>query len=284
MKKIKSLNLHMLGWLVIPVVLLSFTFSYVKTKNRMVKAQADENKKYADLYFEYLVRKPLYKKLDASGEKAYVTLWFDDAWKSQYEKGLKILDEEKVRGAVAVPTGMIGYGAYMTWDQLRQMQARGWEVTSHSVSHDCEYIEKNHFEILEELTLSQKTLQLEGLENRQYVTPCGAKSDYVVNLSKRYYRSFRTVEEGVNLLPLTDPYSLKVIGVEKDKSIEEVKRWITEAKNKKAWLIFMFHKVGDNKAYYSVKEELLKSIIRHVKKEEIEIVLPTEVINTYYEK
>lgn len=283
-RKTKSINLYMLSWLILPVVVLSFTFSYIKTANKMVKAHVGEKSEYVDLYFDYIVRKPFYKKLDGSGNKPYVTLWFDDAWKSQYEKGLKILDKQKVRGAVAVPTGMIGYGAYMTWDELRQMQARGWEMTSHSVSHDCDYVNASALDMLEELTKSQSTLHLEGLENTQYVTPCGVKNDFLINLAKRHYHSFRTVEEGVNPLPLTDPYALKVVGVEEEKTMEDITKWISEAKKKNAWLIFMFHKIGDKDAYYSVKESLLKQLILEVKKEEIEIVLPTEVVNTYYEK
>jgi peptidoglycan/xylan/chitin deacetylase (PgdA/CDA1 family) len=80
---------------------------------------------------------------------------FDDAYRSVLELGLPILDRLGVPGTVFVPTAFAGSEAPMawpgidgwidgphrhelvpmSWEELRGLRSRGWEVGSHTVSH-----------------------------------------------------------------------------------------------------------------------------------------------------
>jgi peptidoglycan/xylan/chitin deacetylase (PgdA/CDA1 family) len=61
---------------------------------------------------------------------------FDDAFLSQYELGVPVLDRNRVKGiffAIVERTGIAP--EYMGWSQLRELVQMGHEVQSHSYSH-----------------------------------------------------------------------------------------------------------------------------------------------------
>lgn len=80
---------------------------------------------------------------------------FDDGYVSVYENAMPILREVGVPGTIFVPTALIGnepIAAWpgleqwsgsefadelrlLGWDELREMQAQGWEVASHTCTH-----------------------------------------------------------------------------------------------------------------------------------------------------
>lgn len=80
---------------------------------------------------------------------------FDDGYRSTYDHAFPILEELGIPGTVFVPTALVDQSSPMSWrgidqwvgtpyegeldcvswDQLREMDARGWEVGSHTLSH-----------------------------------------------------------------------------------------------------------------------------------------------------
>jgi peptidoglycan/xylan/chitin deacetylase (PgdA/CDA1 family) len=64
-----------------------------------------------------------------------VVLTFDDGGLDNYEVAFSILQAHGLTGTFFVITGSVGKKGQMTWDQLREMAARGMSVQSHSVSH-----------------------------------------------------------------------------------------------------------------------------------------------------
>jgi len=66
-----------------------------------------------------------------------VAITFDDAYESVYTEALPRLEERGWPFTVFVSTDYIddGYGGYMSWDQLRDIERRGGAVGNHSRSH-----------------------------------------------------------------------------------------------------------------------------------------------------
>src|SRR5207253_7977146 len=65
-----------------------------------------------------------------------VILTFDDGYEDFYTAAYPILEEYRFKATSFVITGKVGWGGYLTWDQMRKMQASGLvQFESHTVNH-----------------------------------------------------------------------------------------------------------------------------------------------------
>jgi len=65
-----------------------------------------------------------------------VVITFDDGWKDQYEDAFRILKQHGFTATFFVYTSAIGNGpAFMTWDEVREMQRAGMTIGAHSRTH-----------------------------------------------------------------------------------------------------------------------------------------------------
>ncbi|GIV63815.1 MAG: hypothetical protein KatS3mg045_1154 [Bellilinea sp.] len=87
-----------------------------------------------------------------------VILTFDDGYGSIYDLAFPVLEEYGFKGVVYVITGLIGPPAYMSKDQLIELFANGWEIGSHTVSH--EDLVKNPSKANDQLRESKKFLEI----------------------------------------------------------------------------------------------------------------------------
>jgi peptidoglycan/xylan/chitin deacetylase (PgdA/CDA1 family) len=72
----------------------------------------------------------------SSGPDRAVVLTFDDGWATQYANALPLLRRFGVTATFFVFTNPIGKDArFLTWGELRNMQAAGMSIGSHSKSH-----------------------------------------------------------------------------------------------------------------------------------------------------
>ncbi len=63
-----------------------------------------------------------------------VVLTFDDGWKNQYTNALPILEKYGYTASFAIVTNLRG-GGYMSWDDVKSLHAKGFEISSHSENH-----------------------------------------------------------------------------------------------------------------------------------------------------
>ena len=96
-----------------------------------------------------------------------VTVTFDDGWRSAYAEALPILREASIAANVALITETVGWDGYLTLPQLRELDAAGWSVVSHSVSH-------RHLP-----QLSADSLRLELTESRRWIEEHGFRGSDV---------------------------------------------------------------------------------------------------------
>jgi peptidoglycan/xylan/chitin deacetylase (PgdA/CDA1 family) len=64
-----------------------------------------------------------------------ILLTFDDGWKDNYDNAYKILNKYNFKGNFAIITGNVGEADRVSWDNLREMQKAGHEISSHSDKH-----------------------------------------------------------------------------------------------------------------------------------------------------
>jgi peptidoglycan/xylan/chitin deacetylase (PgdA/CDA1 family) len=207
-----------------------------------------------------------------------VTFWFDDAYLTQYTSAFPKLQEKGFVAAEAVPIKAVGTNNYMNWMQLKKLQVNGWEITSHTRTHDCEPSKLNAEGLKSELLGAKQDLESQGLRADSFVTPCGIGSEAELEEAKKVYSSLRTTDDGLNSIPVEDPYHLKTHEVRVDTSLDEIQEWVSEAKDKHGWLILMFHKVDDSGEKFSVSPDNFSKILDMVDGSSLPVVLPTPVI------
>lgn len=64
-----------------------------------------------------------------------IILSFDDGWSDQYEYAFPILQKYGYRAEFFVFTNAVNTKGFLTWDELKEMQAAGMTIGSHTESH-----------------------------------------------------------------------------------------------------------------------------------------------------
>ncbi|MGE0158543.1 MAG: polysaccharide deacetylase family protein [Gemmatimonadales bacterium] len=65
-----------------------------------------------------------------------ITFTFDDGFLDAYTNGWPVFQELGLPGNVAVNPAQVGFGAYMTKAHLDELDAAGWSMVSHTMTHD----------------------------------------------------------------------------------------------------------------------------------------------------
>jgi peptidoglycan/xylan/chitin deacetylase (PgdA/CDA1 family) len=166
-----------------------------------------------------------------------VTLTFDDASRSQLERGLPVLERSGVKGVLFVPTGLLGTWferePLLTLAGVEEVAAAGWEVGSHTVSHT-------------RLAKDGRTLvrpsDLEAELRVSLAYPYGRFNGEVEALAGRLYRYVRTTADGLNPIAARNPrvYAFTL-------NEERIRRWrraAARAAQGGSWLVGTVHHVA----------------------------------------
>lgn len=268
-------RLFLIAWVVLPIVLVWLSVGYLLGLNQQPKW----NQASALTKQTVTAPPPAVKAFNYAGQGGAVTLWFDDAWRSQYYVALPVLQQKGYVAAMAAPTHLIDTNGYMNWAQLKRIQHLGWEITAHTQSHDCDLIYRSPATIDQELTGAKRDLESQGLLADQFVTACGADSEELIRIAKREYLSLRTSGTGFNSIPVTEPYSLKTYVLNTSYTFDYVKQLIQQAQRDNTWLILSFHQIDNEGREFSVTPELFNQIIDEIERSGIQVALPSQILN-----
>lgn len=222
-----------------------------------------------------------------------VTLWFDDAWFSQFSTAAPIMEKMGIPGTVSVAVNFICNPVFMTWNELRILQSKGWETTSHSITHNCDLQYYNPETIAYELGYSKQLLESHGLRADHFVMPCGYSRfnilfytkgspsyPHIVETAPKYYASYRTTDgDHINPLPVLNRYNLKAFEVRHDMTDEQIKTLMQTTVAKKGWLILVFHQIDKSDEKFAINEKRFREILTIVKSYNLPIVLPTQALS-----
>ena len=273
------MKLNLISWLVIPIILVSFVFSYfVEGIKGSGKDEKNVNLLSSRVDFDKVfTREKLLSGFNWNGE-GVVTIWFDDAWLTQYEVAYPILLSKNIKATLAVPTDSVGEKNYMGWWHIEKLQYDGWEINSHTRSHSCEG-EFDNKRLASEFLGSKIDLENHKLLAENFVAPCGVITPEILETVKGHYLSLRTSGPGANPIPVADPYSLKTYVLNNSTTLDYVKNLINDAKSEKYWLLLAFHQIDNSGTKYAITPELFTQIVDEIEKSGLQIALPIQVLN-----
>lgn len=197
------------------------------------------------------------------GEGA-VTIMFDDGHIST-SKGKKIMDKLGLKGSAAIYTEVIGQPNHLTSAQLRTLQAHGWDIVSHSLTHQ-DLTGMTDKGAKKELTDSLTTLIRKGLTVKHFAYPFGAYNDRILQETLRWYQSGRAYEQGANSAG-TLPFDIKVRGITDNTTVADVATWVSTAKAKGEWSVIVFHGIDEPNLYggYNTTTATFEAMMNEVK-------------------
>ncbi|MCO5387063.1 MAG: polysaccharide deacetylase family protein [Desulfosporosinus sp.] len=83
---------------------------------------------------------------------------FDDGYEDNYATAFPIVKKYGFTAAVFMVSSYIGGEGFMSWPQLRELLANGWEIEGHTVNHPyLSQVDKTI--VLNELMNSKETLE-----------------------------------------------------------------------------------------------------------------------------
>ncbi len=219
-----------------------------------------------------------------------ITLWFDDAWITQYSTAFPLMEKYGYKGALAVAVKLVCYSAFMNWDQVRTLQNHGWETTAHSVMHNCDLGYYTTKTTQYELAGSKQMIESHGIRADQFVMPCGysrqqinAQFEYnhppIIETAKQYFMSYRTTQSArLNPIPIIDRYSLDAFQLQNTTTDQEIQANIDKAKKQHAWLIIVIHQIDDTNRPFSITQTKFVSILNMIKASKLPVALPSQVL------
>jgi peptidoglycan/xylan/chitin deacetylase (PgdA/CDA1 family) len=177
-----------------------------------------------------------------------VSVEFDDGWFNAYINGLPIVESFGFKTTANIITETVPWNPppYMVASVLQDVETRGHDVASHSVTHaDLSTI--TPIQVQAELQNSQTFLQtLLGHAVRMFVAPYCRSNDTVRAIARTYYDSLRECDSTVgNTKTNFDAYVLHARIVDNTTTAADVARWVQDAIANKAWLIMVYHEVAD---------------------------------------
>jgi peptidoglycan/xylan/chitin deacetylase (PgdA/CDA1 family) len=212
------------------------------------------------------------------GNKAAISLSFDDARESQVIAGTPLLDQYNIKATFYVVPASVE----KQLEGWKKAVASGHEIGNHSLRHPCtENFEWSREKALENYTLDQMKTELIQCNNRikellgvkaeVFAYPCGQKfvgrgeqtKSYVPVVSKLFLAGRGWRDEGAN-----DPEYCnftQLTGIEMDgKNFDEILVLIEQAKRGGMWLLLAGHEMGDS-GQQTTRLDMLKQLSEYVK-------------------
>ncbi len=206
-----------------------------------------------------------------------VTFMFDDGYKSTKSVAKPILDKYSFVGSSAAISSVVGTTGDMTAQDLRDLQAAGWDIASHSVNHPS-MTGLSTAAARTELRNSKSSLASLGLTIDSFVWPYGDYNQSVIGLAQAglpsapLYKSARNVEFDDNAYG-TFPYTLKVLELVNTTQIGEVQSWVKDLKAGGRWGIFLMHNiVNDPDDKYATSPAMLEKVAQLVANSGVSVI------------
>lgn len=234
---------------------------------------------------------------------AKISFTFDDGLTSALTQAQPTLAKYGLTGTDYVITKCVGMTAipntchantdasYMSWAQIKQLQAAGWEIGAHTQTHpylatsDATDGQPNVLtpaQVTQELAGSKADLAAQGITATAMATPYGDYSPATLSEIAKYYTSHRGfADQANNIWPYND-YLLNDMPVQAGVTVAQVKAKIDAAIAGKYWLILTMHDImvtpSTNPDDYQYSTSNLDQIAAYVKsKQTAGLITPVNI-------
>jgi peptidoglycan/xylan/chitin deacetylase (PgdA/CDA1 family) len=191
----------------------------------------------------------------------FIVLRLDDASAAQYNNCLPYMRDRGIRGTMYAPTSLIGTGGYMTYAQLRELDAAGWTIGNHTRSH-VSLTTLTEAQQETELTNGKSDLDTQGLtKGSRYVAYPASTQNTDTSIAMAATgmltgQNGQANSKGVGsqfplTLPMFDPFVIPSYGISTALSLATVKGWVDDAIADGVGLGLHFHDVGVGAAQWS---------------------------------
>ncbi len=153
--------------------------------------------------------------------------------------------------------------SYLTPTQIQGLQAAGFEVGDHTMTH-ADLSTLSAAGVRAEVDGGRADLVSLGITPKTFVYPYGSYTAGVRQIVQADgFTGARTVVEGLNASG-ADPYALMHHEVDVGTTVAQVQGWIAEAQLTKTWLILTFHEIDTNGRAYSTTPDTFRQIVNLV--------------------
>ena len=247
---------------------------------------------------------------------AKVSFTFDDGLDSAETYADPILKAAGFTGTDYVISGCVGMttvpntchanndATYMTYAQINQLKADGWEIGDHTVDHpclasnatadpdDCPAVSLTPTQVSDELTQSEAAISAQiGVPLTDFASPYGDWTPPVLAEIAKVYASHRGFADSIdqngdgiidhgNTFPYND-YLLYDYEVQGDTagggvSVAQVESMIDQTKANNQWLVLTFHDIlpnaSTNPADYQYSTANFQAVVNYVKASGLQVV------------
>ena len=177
-------------------------------------------------------------------DEGCVSISFDDGYPAVHHDAMPMLKKHGMVGTAYIVTGEVGKRGQMTWDEIQELQNEGWEIGAHSDTHVM-FEEVPLSVAKKEARTSIVKLKRHGIRKlRSFAFPYGSYTPQVlaeVAKSIYYMRDYTEDESPLNPTDTLNPDLIHGQGSVKETSVEQIKKWIQNAKEKKDCIALVFH-------------------------------------------
>ncbi len=204
-------------------------------------------------------------------DHGYISLNFDDGWRSAYENAFPVLDAAGFTADAYIVTEHMSdyFPGYMSEEEVLDLQARGYTIGAHTLTHpDLTTLSRSRAKT--EIEKSKQDLLDMGVSSvTTFAYPFGAYNDRVKQMVKDAgFIAGRSSDGGWNTRE-SDKYALRRLRIVNTTTLDEVKAYVEKAMRDRSWGILLFHEVNNSGNTYSVTPEFLKQVVEYLEQQNI---------------
>jgi peptidoglycan/xylan/chitin deacetylase (PgdA/CDA1 family) len=175
--------------------------------------------------------------------KPHLSVTFDDGWESAFTNGAALMNRYGYEGTFYLNPSTIDTTSFMTSGQVAELRGNGHELASHGYEH-VDFTTLDRSAIDYQLGHSYEYFkQVHGIQTVDFAVPFGGSDAQTIFYARKYYRSLRGTESGVNTRQNIDAYNLRVLYMGRDTSLDKLLDAISDTKAKNGWLILVYHRI-----------------------------------------
>ncbi len=204
---------------------------------------------------------------DATGtfSEGFVSLNFDDGWKTTYQNAIPILDAAGFKSTQYIITGRFSFSGYVNQTETVDMYHRGHEIGAHTRTHPDLTTLSDADKRTEIAGSRQDLLDLGIMPVSTFAFPFGAyDASTTAIVQQSGFAGARTSDGGFNAKN-GNSYQLKREPVESGTTLTQIETWVQQARAQKLWLILVFHHVDASGESTAITPALFQQIVDYLK-------------------